>query len=311
MSSPDQALGPGREFDLVRALRERWGPLARGLGGDCAELDLPPGERLVVSTDTSVEDVHFRAAWLSPREIAYRACAAALSDLAAAGAHPLGMLVALALPARWLPHANQLADGIGEAARTAGTSVVGGDTTSAAQLTLGITVLASAARPLRRDGARPGDLLWVTGALGGPAAALRAWLAGHEPAPHHRARFAHPEPRLAAGRWLAAHGATAAIDLSDGLAADARHLAAASGVVLELDVERLPLVRGVTAAEALASGEEYELLLSAPRSLDAGAFTRHTGVPLTAIGRVTAADADGAGVRARVDLPAGYDHLSR
>ena len=309
-TGPDQALGPGREFDLVRALRDRWGPLARGLGGDCAELTPPPGERLVASTDTSVEDVHFRADWLSPREIAYRACAAALSDLAAAGAHPLGMLVALSLPARWLAHANELADGIADAARATDTPVVGGDTTGAAQLTLGITVLGAAVRPLRRDGARSGDLLWVTGALGGPGAALRAWLAGGEPAPHHRARFAHPEPRLAAGRWLAAHGATAALDLSDGLAADARHLAAASGVWLELDVDRLPLVDGVSPDDALASGEEYELLVSAPASLDPAAFARATGVSLTAIGRVVEPGAAGAGVGARVDLPGGYDHLS-
>ena len=95
------ALGPGREFDAVRALMARWGDLARGIGDDAAVLDVPPGERLVVSVDSSVEDRHFRRAWLTPEEIGYRAATAALSDLAAMGARPLGMLVALALPTAW------------------------------------------------------------------------------------------------------------------------------------------------------------------------------------------------------------------
>lgn len=311
MSADELALGPGREFDLVREFLARWGPLARGVGGDCAELDVPTGSRLVVSTDTSVEDVHFRRQWLSPREIGYRATAAALSDLAAAAAEPLGLLLALTLPADWRDAAGELAEGVAEAARVAGAPIVGGDTTAGGALSLTVTVLGAAARPLSRVGARPGDALWVTGALGGPAAALRAWRIGTAPDSAHRDRFARPVPRVAEARWLSGQGATAAVDLSDGLAADARHLAAASRVRLELDADAVPRVAGVELAEALASGEEYELLVAAPAALDAPAFAARFGVPITRIGRVAAlAAAERPGVYARVDLPGGHDHLS-
>ena len=311
MSVDELALGPGREFDLVRDFLARWGPLARGVGGDCAVLDVPAGARLVVSTDTSVEDVHFRRAWLSPREIGYRATAAALSDLAAAAAEPLGLLLALTLPVAWRAGAGEIAEGVAEAARVAGAPIVGGDTTTGAALSLTVTALGAAARPLSRAGARPGDALWVTGALGGPAAALRAWLAGDAPDATHRARFARPVPRVAEARWLAGQGATAAVDLSDGLAADARHLAAASRVRLDLDADAVPRLAGVELALALAGGEEYELLVAAPASLDAAAFAARFGVPITRVGGVVAlAAGEPPGVHARVDLPGGHDHLS-
>ena len=168
------ALGPGREFDIIRGLLTRWGDRARGIGDDAVTLDVPPGERLVVSTDSSVEGVHFKREWLTPREIAYRATAAALSDLAAMAATPLGILVALALPESWLEEVTELGDGIGDAVRLGETHVVGGDLTAGRELSLGITVLGSAAAPLERRGARPGDGVYVTGRLGGPLAALRA-----------------------------------------------------------------------------------------------------------------------------------------
>ncbi|MFL5577881.1 MAG: AIR synthase related protein, partial [Gemmatimonadaceae bacterium] len=149
-------LGPGREFDAVRDMLRRWGAAASGVGDDCAVLDVPAGERLCVSTDASVEGVHFRAGWLTPREIGWRAAAAALSDLAAAGAAPLGLLLAVSVPARWRPDLGELADGVGAAARAAGAPIVGGDTTGAAAdaLSLTVTVLGSAVRPLGRGGAR-------------------------------------------------------------------------------------------------------------------------------------------------------------
>ncbi|HEU4628159.1 MAG TPA: thiamine-phosphate kinase [Gemmatimonadaceae bacterium] len=301
-------LGPGREFDVVRDFLRRWGTAARGIGGDCAELELPPGQRLVVSTDSSVEGVHFRREWLAPREIGYRAAAAALSDLAAAAAEPLGLLLALTVPDGWRADAGALADGVAKAALAAGAPIVGGDLSRGGELSLTVTVLGAAAHPLRRDGARAGDALFVTGALGGPGAAVRAWVGGGVPAAEHRERFAHPVPRLAEARWLRAHGATAAVDLSDGLAADAAHLAAASGVRLRLDVDAVPCVAGVRVEEALASGEEYELLVAAPARLDVAAFARAFGLPLTRVGRV---EAGAPGVAARVDLPHGHDHFSR
>ena len=308
MSGP-QSLGPGREFDLVRGFVARWGAIADAIGGDCAEIDVAPGHRLVASTDASVEHVHFRRGWLDAREIGWRAAAAAMSDLAAAAAQPLGLLLALALPAAWHDEAPALADGVGDLARATGARILGGDVTAAGELMLTVTVLGQAQRPLRRDGAQAGDRLYVTGRLGGPGLALRALLDGRTPDPAHRERFARPVPRVREAAWLREHGATAAIDLSDGLAADARHLAAASGVALWLDAAAVPRVDGASVDDALRSGEEYELLVAAPPSLDAAAFERALGVPLTCVGEVRG-DAP-PGVRAAFDLPDGHDHLSR
>src|SRR5919202_1893289 len=167
------ALGPGREFDIIRGLLARWGARARGIGDDAVTLDVPAGERLVVSTDSSVEGVHFTREWLTPREIAYRATAAALSDLAAMAATPLGILVALALPETWLDQGMELADGIGDAARLGETRVLGGDPTAARELSLRITGLGRSATPLGRRGSRPGDSIYVPGRLGVPLAAPR------------------------------------------------------------------------------------------------------------------------------------------
>lgn len=279
-------LGPGAEFDAVRTLLAQWGPRARGIGDDGAVLDVPAGAKLVVSTDTSVEHVHFRREWLTPEEVGWRATMAALSDLAAMAAAPLGVLLALTVPAAWRGALGELAQGIGEATAHCGVPIVGGDVTDGDRLALAITVLGHTAHPLSRGGARIGDTIYVTGRLGGPGAALAAWLGGASPAPAHRARFAHPVARVAASAWCAAHGATAAIDLSDGLAGDLAHIAAASGVACAIDLDRLPLIEGVTARAALASGEEYEVLVTAP-ALDVAAFTAaHEGLQLTAIGRV-------------------------
>lgn len=310
------ALGPGAEFDAVRAMLDRWGSLARGIGDDAAILDLAPGERLVVSTDASVEGVHFRADWLTAEEIAYRATASALSDLAAMGARPIGTLVALTLPDAWRAHVAALADGIGDAVRAAGGHVVGGDLTRGDALALVVTVLGGATRPVTRAGARPGDAVFVTGRLGGPLRALRAFERGETPSAADRARFARPTARIAEGRWLAAHGATAMVDVSDGLAAELRHVAAASGCAIAIELERVPRVDRMDARAALGSGEEYELALAASPDLDAGAFESAFGIALTRIGTVRAVEQGGTGVTvvdargARVDLPPGHDHFS-
>ncbi|WKW11831.1 thiamine-phosphate kinase [Pseudogemmatithrix spongiicola] len=312
------AMGPGREFDAVRALLAQWGPAARGVGDDAAVLDVPVGEKLVVSTDSTVEEVHFRRAWLSAEEIGWRATQAALSDLAAMGAAPLGVLLALTVPRDWRAALPELAAGIGAATGAAGAPIVGGDVTDGDRLALAITVLGHARRPLSRAGARPGDVLYVTGVLGGPGAALDAWMAGREPGDVARARFARPEARIAAGQWLAAHGATAALDLSDGLAGDVAHLAAASGVACVLELDAVPCLAGVRVDAALQSGEEYELLVAAP-AMDAAAFAAaHAGLRLTAVGRVEALSPVGAAgaVRAErggapVALPRAHDHFAR
>lgn len=311
-SSSHLALGAGAEFDLIRSMAARWGLAARGLGNDCAILDLSAGERLVASTDTSVEDVHFRSAWLSPREIGYRAAMSAWSDLAAAAARPLGALLALVVPRSWLPALADVADGVGEAAREVGAPIVGGDTVGGPALVITMTVLGSAQRPLGRDGARRGERVYVTGALGGPRLALERWRRGETPDDATRLRFARPRARLRESHWLARQGMSAAIDISDGLVADLGHIAAASRARLVVDLDRVPRWPGATPLDAAASGEEYELACTAPGSLDVGAFAREFALPLTEIGHV---DDGPPGVEVRldgrrVDPISGYDHFS-
>lgn len=313
-------LGPGTEFDLIRALRERWGSLAPNIGDDASVLQPPRGEQLVVSTDAALEDVHFRRAWLSFREIGYRAVTAALSDLAAMAAAPCGVLVSLELSPEARDGLMELADGIGDAVRAVGTVVLGGNLTRGDTLGITTTAVGSAFSPLTRRGARPGDLVYVTGAFGGPRAALEALDAARTPTASIRARFAHPSARIAEARWLAARGAIAAIDISDGLANDAGHLAAASDVTIEIQVERVPVFEGATQDDALAGGEEYELIVIARTPLPETEFAERFGIPLTAIGRVAerenGKEDEGRAVRLtsrgnRVAAPSGYDHFSR
>lgn len=309
------SLGPGREFDVIRDLVRRWGSAARGIGDDAAVLDVPPGNQLVASTDATVENVHFRRAWLAPAEIGFRAATAALSDLAAMAATPIAMLVAMSVPDGWRDDLGAIAEGIGDASREFGAPITGGNLTSGTELALTVTVLGYTSRPLRRDGARPGDLLYVTGTLGGPRSALEAWQAGRQPMAEHRARFARPSARIREAIWLAEHGATAAIDISDGLVADVRHLAVASSVDACLELDAIPVMSSVSPLDAAQSGEEYELVVAAPIAIDEHAFAREFGVPLTRVGIVATAVASPAGARLRshgkfVDQPTGHDHFS-
>jgi len=311
-------LGPGGEFDRLRAIFATLGAAGHHLGDDCALLPVG-GRTLAISIDLSLEAVHFRTGWLSFREIGWRATAAALSDLAAEGAQPLGVLVSLGVPSnvqRAIGNASpavQIMSGVGAAARSVGAKVLGGDLVRSPRYLVDVCVLGLAARPVRRSGARPGDGLWVTGRLGGAGLALAALRTGRRLAPALRRRFARPVPRIAAGRWLARRGARAMIDISDGLAGDAGHLAAASGVGIAIELERVPCWPGVTPRAAARSGEEYELLVAMPRSFGtagARAFRRATGLPLTRMGACTA----GRGLRITdggrlITPPSGFDHF--
>jgi thiamine-monophosphate kinase len=305
-------LGPGREFDAIRQMVVRWNDRARGIGDDAAVVDLPRGDSLVASVDSAVEDVHFRRGWLTAREIGYRAAAAALSDLAAMGAAPVGMLIAIAIPDSWRPDLLEIADGVGDVAARWKAPILGGNTSRGRELSITTTVLGSVYGPLRRDGVKPGDRLYVTGRVGASGAALRALLANAEPNPRHREKFARPQPRVEEARWLAAMGATAAIDVSDGLVADLGHLAAASGVRIELDLDHIPVAEGVAPKDAAASGEEYELVVSTPEPLDLEAFVAAFRLPLTPIAHAVAGD-PGVEIRRkgrRVANPGGHDHFS-
>jgi thiamine-monophosphate kinase len=317
------ALGPGTEFDRIRAIIAALGPAGQGLGGDCA-LVPAGGGTLALSTDTSVEGVHFRRDWLSPEEIGWRAAAGALSDLAAAGAAPIGLLAAVTLPTS-VP-GDELVSvmrGVGAAASAVGGGVLGGDLSRGPSWSITITVLGRARRAVTRAGACPGDRLWVTGTLGGARAALTCLEQGAAVPDDARQAFTHPEPRIAAGLKLAELEAHAMIDLSDGLGGDARHLAAASGVALAIEIERVPVTPGARImaersgmpAERFAAegGEDYELLVALPPLFgerDAAELSHQCGVPLTLIGTVH----DGAGVRFSLDrkeLPLhGWDHFA-
>lgn len=314
-------LGAGGEFDRIRAIAAALGADAAGLGDDCAVVEPGVGS-VVVSTDVSVEGIHFRRDWLALEEAGWRAAAAALSDLAAEGAECVGLLAAVTAP-RASPEQEvvDLMRGIGAAVRAAGGRVLGGDLSAGPVWSIAVAVIGRAGRPISRAGARPGDGLWVTGALGAARAALEAWRAGRAPSAAQRQAFAHPAPRIAAGRWLGHHGATAMLDVSDGLGADARHLAAASGVALAIDLACVPVSPAVGVAAgrepaavfAARGGEDYELLAALPPTFaepDAERFVRDCGIALTRIGSVVA----GAGVSLTLDGAAvpltGFDHFA-
>ena len=303
-------LGPGAEFDAIRQMLARWGNRATGIGDDAAVLRVPRGDSLVVSVDAPVEQQHFRRGWLSPREIGYRAVTAALSDLAAMAAAPLGVLIALELPEAWRADLDDLADGIGDAVDAAQTRVLGGNVSGAEQLSITTTVLGSAFTVLTRRGAHAGDRVYVTGTFGGPGEVLERLYRG-EQAGAYRERFARPRARLAEARWLAEQGASAAVDVSDGLLADLRHLAAASDARIEIDAQRVPRLPGIEPEAALSSGEEYELIVTSSAPLDTGEFERRFGIPLTDVGGVAQGPWSVVVSGARVADLTGYDHLSR
>ncbi|MDQ3242142.1 MAG: thiamine-phosphate kinase [Gemmatimonadota bacterium] len=288
---PHTPLGPGREFDAIRRLLERWGPRARQIGDDGAVIS-GLGERAVVtSIDTSVHNVHFRRDWLTPADIGYRSAVSALSDLAAMGARPVGILAALTLPASWLPRLDQIGDGIGDAAELCNAPILGGDLTRGEVLSLTFSVLGTARAPLCRSAARPGDFIYVTGQLGGSASALRDFMGNRSPSAEALVRFARPVPRIEEAIWISDKGAKTAIDISDGLAADLAHVAAASKVSITVDMNMLPTFAGVPAEDAVRSGEEYELAVTSPLELDTGEFEERFQLPLTLVGRVSAGEA--------------------
>lgn len=305
-------MGPGEEFDIIRSLVRGWGERAADIGDDAAVVRVPDGMRLVATTDAAVDRVHFRRDWCSPDEIGYRATIAAVSDIAAMAATPLGVLVAIAMPDDCRRLVGQLGRGIGDAAAACDTVILGGNLARAGELALTTTVLGYVRAPLPRSGASEGDVVYVTGRFGGPAAAVREWTAGRQPSREARARYVRPVARLREARWLAKRGATAAIDISDGLLGDLEHLAHASRVRLEIVLDALPIIDSEEIADAARGGDEYELAITAPADLDVAAFVAAFDVPLTRIGIVHAGmptvDATLAGTR--VAPGGGWDHFS-
>jgi thiamine-monophosphate kinase len=325
----------------ARAGRASIGGLRLGIGDDCALLRVGVGEELAVTTDLSISGRHFRLEWQTPESIGHRTLARGLSDLAAMGARPVAAFLSLGLPKEliqnakgrepWPSEKNWLAkkswpgkkswldrffDGFFALASAFETPLAGGDLAESPIAVADIVLVGAVRRgkAFLRSGARPGDLLYVTGALGGAAAGLArlAQLAANAGAvrpgskkipplriPGHLqsllAPHLYPQPRIPQGLWLAQRGiVTSAIDLSDGLSTDLAHLCEESGVAAEVDAAALPIHSsaidsgtkepGATLEQALRGGEDYELLFTAspearvPRSI--------AGVPVARIGRI-------------------------
>ncbi|MBA6411555.1 thiamine-phosphate kinase [Parahaliea sp. F7430] len=306
------------EFDLIYRY---FSSLGRGpavdlsVGDDCAILKLQPGERLATSIDTLVEAVHFPAEAF-PEDLGFRAVAVAASDLAAMGAKPVAMTLALSLPEPdelWL---HTFSEGLAAAVKAFDLPLVGGDTTKG-PLTITVQVMGAlpADKALLRSAAQVGDMLCVSGPLGDGAAGLSVvqgewegrWQGGAQFADYLEQRYYRPSPRLALGQQLLG-SATAAIDISDGLLADAGHIAAASGVKLVIEPELIPLSAALAALKdreqalrwALSGGDDYELCFCLP-----------SGSPVpkgcTRIGQVVAGE--GVECNSSVISQAGYQHF--
>ena len=333
------------ELSLLRQIRRRAAhgsstSLRLGIGDDCALLCPRSGEELAVTTDLSIAGRHFRLDWHQPESIGHRALARGLSDLAAMGARPVAAFLSLGLPrelttsstrrATWI---QRFLDGFFALAEAHKTPLAGGDL-SESPIPIADIVLIGATphcKALLRSGALPGHLIYVTGSLGGAAAALTRLAQLAQPfqpnaAPPHPPRIPvrfqallaphlYPQPRIAQGLWLQRRAlASAAIDLSDGLSTDLIHLCDESNVSAEIDASQLPIHPAATQSQALHGGEDYELLFTAPAS--ARIPKKIASVPITNIGCIVPAGSNGPTVTLQTPQgcvplrPQGWQHFS-
>jgi thiamine-monophosphate kinase len=260
------------EFDLIN---KYFAPFSERIGDDCAILELAPGERLATSVDTLVEGVHFYSD--APiDQVAYRAVVTALSDLAAMGADPRAITLALTLPEAKDAWLREFSRGIEQATQAYDVELIGGDTTRG-PLTITVQVMGAVPeqQALERSGAQTGDLVYVSGTLGDAAAAVNVmkgeWPGSSQHKEYLLSRYYHPSARIDLGKQLLTV-ATSAIDISDGLLADAGHLCERSKVGITLDADKLPLspaLQSLTDQDqaktwALSGGDDYELLFTVP-----------------------------------------------
>jgi thiamine-monophosphate kinase len=285
----------GEKALLARIRRQVRGGSAvvTGIGDDCAVLRVPAGHQLLVTTDFTLEGVHFRREWHPPKVVGWRCLARGLSDVAAMGGDPqaafLSLAVAREVPQKWV---DRFLEGLLDLADEFKVPLAGGDTAqSASGIQADIVVVGSVpkGKAVLRSGAWPGDRVYVTGELGGSAAALAQLREGKVRAAEY-ARHFHPRPRVKAGQWLRRRSlASAMIDVSDGLSTDLGHICEESGVGAEIEAEAIPRARvgrprnKVALDLALHGGEDYELLFTSAEKIPASI----AGVPVTRIGLVT------------------------
>lgn len=312
-------LGEKQLIQQIRRSARARRSVAVGIGDDCAVLRVPSGHELLVTTDFSIDKVHFRRDWHRPELVGRRCLVRGLSDIAAMGGQPLAAFLSLAVasdvPQKWVNH---FLKGLLALAREFKVSLAGGDTSESPQgIQADIVVVGSVPRgkAVLRSGAKPGQNIYVTGDLGGSAAAL-ARLMEALPMGAEYYRHFNPQARVAVGQWLRQHQvATAMIDLSDGLSTDLDHICKASHVGADIEADAIPRSlfgtrkKRVTLELALHGGDDYELLFTA-----AAAPRLVAGVPITRIGRTTQSagmrliDHDGNSHRLH---PGGWEHFQR
>ncbi len=296
----------------------------QGIGDDCAVLRIPSGHDTLVTTDFSLEAIHFRRDWHSAEAVGHRCLARGLSDIAAMGGQPVAAFLSLALPAelpqKWV---DGFLRGLLGLAKKHRTTVAGGDTAQSSNGILADIIVTGAVpkgRAVLRSGARPGDAIYVSGSLGGSAAAVLELKAGNKKVnPRAYSRHFSPEPRLELGRVLRERGlASAMIDTSDGLSVDLAHICSESGVGAEVEAAAIPVATiGRPAQEvdldlALHGGEDYELLFTARANKSIP--SRIAGVPIARIGyikrhkRILVLGQSG---RGRELLPQGWEHFRK
>jgi len=316
---------PLREKSLIARIQERahtgQGVVA-GIGDDAAILRIPSSHQALVTTDFSLEGIHFRREWHPPEVIGHRALTRGLSDIAAMGGRPIAAFLSLGLPPT-LPQAwvDGFFKGLLGLAKKFKVSLAGGDTSaSPAGVLIDIVVVGSVPsdQAIARAGARAHDRIYVTGMLGGSAAALQLLFCGRRLRPRDFPQHFHPMPRLKVGQFLRQRAiASAMIDLSDGLSTDLAHLCRESRVGAEIEADRIPLASlgkpatPVDRRYALDGGEDYELLFTAPPGMRVP--RRIAGIPITPIGRIRPAPhifLITAGKRVKL-APRGWQHFEK
>jgi thiamine-monophosphate kinase len=313
-------------IDRIRRRARRQGNgVISSIGDDCAVLRIPRGHEMLITTDFTLENVHFRREWLPPESVGHRCLTRGLSDIAAMGGEPIAAFLSLALP-RKFPQAwvDRFMNGLLKLADRFGVVLAGGDTAeSPGGVLADIVVVGSAprAKAILRSSALAGDRIYVTGELGGAAAALTEFLSGGSKKlrPREHPRFFYPTPRVEIGRFLREKNlASAMIDLSDGLSTDLAHICEESGVGAELQADAIPLAtfgrsgHEVSLQLALHGGDDYELLFVAPPTRRVP--SRIAGVAITHVGyithrrRVVLMNQDGAGYELKAQ---GWEHFRR